>query len=110
MSVIDQRDKHRFGEDSTQMVVENARRRAASLKAEFHVDDRSIALGGFRVEYVDGAAKTPHGSLPMGEEEWEIFKGLLLNFFASNGKTPTRRELREIYFAATGREPPGGDT
>ncbi|MEM3327046.1 MAG: hypothetical protein QXK63_06335, partial [Thermoproteus sp.] len=78
MAVIDQRDKHRFGEDSTQMVVENARRKAASLRVAFRVDECSLTLGDFKAEYADGAARTPQGPFPMSEEEWEIFKGLLL--------------------------------
>lgn len=103
MSVIDQRDKHRFGEDSTPNVAENARRKAASLGVELSVGEDRVKIGDFEVEARGGELRTPFGAYPIGQDEWEILKGLLLNFFASNGRPPDRRELADMYFAASGR-------
>lgn len=103
MSVIDQRDKHRFGEDSTPNVAENARRKAASLGVELSVSEDRVKIGDFEVEARGGELRTPFGAYPIGQDEWEILKGLLLNFFASNGRPPDRRELADMYFAASGR-------
>jgi hypothetical protein len=104
VSVIDQRDKHRFGEDSTQIVLDNARRKAASLGLELVVDDDRLKIGGFEIEARGGELRTPFGAYPIVPEEWDLLRGLLLNFFASNGRPPDRREFAEMYFAATGRE------
>lgn len=106
MSVIDQRDKHRFGEDSTPAVLENAKRKAASLGLRLVVEDDRVEIGDFKAEAVDGELRTPFGSYPVEPEEWDLLRGLLLNFFASNGRPPNLREFAEMYFAATGREPP----
>ncbi len=106
MSVIDQRDKHRFGEDSTSIVLENAKRKAASLGLRLVVEDDRIEIGDFKAEAIGGELRTPFGSYLVESDEWDLLKGLLLNFFASNGRPPNLREFAEIYFAATGREPP----
>ena len=105
MAVIDPADKARFGESSVGLLLRNAEAKAKESGVALEVGETVLVVGGLRLEYVGGVVRTPVGDVEASPEEWELVRLNVLAHFVNNGAPPGEWELRQLLFAATGREP-----
>jgi len=102
---IDPRDKMRFGEDSTRLVEAGARAAAKELGIRLVVEDMRVEIGDVVAEFDGGRLRIGSLEVSVDEDQWAGFKTLLLSFLANHRRPPTEAEVKELIFAATGREP-----
>ncbi|RFA95960.1 hypothetical protein [Pyrobaculum aerophilum] len=106
MSVIDPRDKHRFGEDATSLIYSHASATAKKLGVELVVESDYLRINGFEARRRDGVIEVDGITAEIDDEQWEAFITLALNHFVNTQQPPRGEALRQILFAigATPRE------
>ncbi|MEM0464035.1 hypothetical protein [Pyrobaculum sp.] len=99
MAVIDPRDKHRFGEDSTSLIYSHASAAAKRLGVELVVQSDYLKIGDFEARRRGNMLEVGAVTAEIDDEQWEAFITLALNHFVNTQQPPDGEALRQFLFA-----------
>jgi len=68
------------------------------------VEDMRVEVGDVVAEFDGGKLRVGSLMVNADEDQWAGFKTLLLSFLTNHRRPPTEAEVKELIFAATGKE------
>lgn len=99
MAAIDPRDKLRFGEDSTSLILSHASATAKRLGVELVVEGDYLRIGGFEARRRGNRLEAGGIAAEIDDDQWEAFVTLALSHFVNTQKPPDAEALRQLLFA-----------